>query len=665
MTPVSRYLLAATAVSSIFLSGCGAGFQAGPVSSPIGAIKGRVHGGQPPVGSSKVYILQPGVGAYAGPGIAASTANVSISLLTGTGISTDNIGGYVTTDSNGFFTITGDYNCTAGLPVYAYALGGDAGGGTNTGIGMMAILGICPSGGGDLSATVPYLWINEVTTIAAAYSMSGFATDPTHVSIGPTGSASAASTLATTGIANAFATSGNLVNIGNGTALTTTPAGNGTVPTAKINTLANILASCVNATDAAFANCTTLFGAATGTTNATTPTDTAIAAINIAHAPATGVTALYGLQAGVATPFPAALTKQPNDFTLSVYYTGTGVNAISYVASHQLAIDAAGNIWVASDSSTVNALSGFNALGAPLAGSPFTGNGLGVPNAVAIDAASQNVWVTNNSAATLSEFTTAGAAVGTVTPYTTGTTKALSGPSDLAFDGTGNIWVNNYTSGAVVKLTSAGAFTATAANTTYLKSSEGIAISPSGSVWAVGASKAYGTLWTSADALSTEKATPYYADGIAVDASGNAWIANYRTDLSVLNPTATTVTSYTPGASDYYVPEYYALAIDGSSNIILADWSNGMIEKYSNTGTNLSGTFGYEPADEPAAGYTPSSSVAPPTGYIEPFNVAVDGSGNIWFSCETAVLQQMIGAATPVATPLAYGVANSLLGTRP
>ena len=88
--------------------------------------------------------------------------------------------------------------------------------------------------------------MNEVSTIATAYAIAGYATDATHVS-------SSGSTLAATGIANAFASVTNLETLNTGVALATTPVangGNGTVPQSEINTLANILASCVNSSGA-------------------------------------------------------------------------------------------------------------------------------------------------------------------------------------------------------------------------------------------------------------------------------------------------------------------------------------------------------------------------------------------------------------------------------
>lgn len=108
---------------------------------------------------------------------------------------------------------------------------------------------------------------------------------------------SSSSTPGQTGIANAFSAIANLETLGTGVALAATPAdsgGNGTVPQAEINTLANILASCINSSPTEGTQCPTLFSNATNAYG-TEPTDTATAAINIAHNPGANIAALWGL----------------------------------------------------------------------------------------------------------------------------------------------------------------------------------------------------------------------------------------------------------------------------------------------------------------------------------------------------------------------------------
>ena len=261
-----------------------------------------VNGGQSrAVVGARVYVLQ------------ANTSNngdPSVSLLTSaTGNPADSIGHYAITGEFGGFTIACRYTCTPGRQVYVYARGGDSGdNGANSAIGLMASLGTCPASG-SFAGTAPFIFVNEVTTVAAAYAMAGRATDPIHVtdSAGPDND-------------EPLAQAANLANIVTGfanAALPTKPESK--VPRSKIHTLANILSACVNSSGPASNGCTTLFANArsSGATG-TIPTDTAAAAINIARNPRANIAALYGLQPRIARPFEPALESAPPDFTISL-----------------------------------------------------------------------------------------------------------------------------------------------------------------------------------------------------------------------------------------------------------------------------------------------------------------------------------------------------------
>ena len=250
------------------------------------AISGRVHGGQNPITGAHVYLMAVNTTGYGGPGIAASSANKSASVLT-TGAGQDSLGYYVTTDSNGDFDITGDYTCpSTWAHPYLYAVGGDSGSGANAAITLVAPVGSC-------EGASEFITVNEVSTIASAYAFAGFASDPTHVST----SGSAFDAIAANNAANTIL---NLENPNTGLAYATTPGGNGTVPQAEIDTLANILAACINSTGPGSTQCGTLFSNAMN--GGTQPTDTATAAVNIAHNPGANAGNLFGLQAP-SSPF--------------------------------------------------------------------------------------------------------------------------------------------------------------------------------------------------------------------------------------------------------------------------------------------------------------------------------------------------------------------------
>ena len=303
----------------VLLTGCAGGSisglnQMGVAQSGLSGVRlaGTVRGGQQPIVGAHVYLLEANTAITFVPGSSAVpvvNGQDSVSLLsqaqTGTA---DSVGAYVTSDSNGNFSVTGDYSCMPNGQVYLYALGGNPGSGANSAAGLMAVLGNCP-GTGNFSSAVPYVVVNEVSTVAAAYAMAAFATDATGVW-------STGTLLAQTGITNAFANAANLADLSTGAALTTTPVGNLTVPQAEINTLANILAACVNSTGAGSSACSVLLNnAQSGGSSGTVPSDTATAAINIANHPGSNVASLYAL-ASAPPPFSPSLTSQPSNFTM-------------------------------------------------------------------------------------------------------------------------------------------------------------------------------------------------------------------------------------------------------------------------------------------------------------------------------------------------------------
>src|ERR1017187_6122013 len=412
----------------IILTGCSLNSTSAPTADAGLAIHGSVHGGQQPIVGAAVYLLAANTTGYGKP---------SVSLLNAmsTGYA-NSLGAYVPTAPDGSFAITGDYSCTPNTQVYLYSLGGSQGGIANSAAGLLAALGNCPSSGNFLTAT-PFIAVNEVSTVAAAYAFEGFATDATHVS-------SSGTALAQIGIANAFANATNLAGISTGAALATTPAGNGTVPQSEINTLANILASCINSSGAVTGPtnptaCYTLFNSAQSAgSSGTIPSDTATAAINIAHNPGANIAALYGLSTA-NPPFQPDLacsnvspSTYPNDFTISLSIsTGGGLWLDG------LAIDGLGNAWFVNEGSGSGAfLNEYSNLGAPIspangyiaAGGVLNGGGLAVD-------ASDNVWIIGSG---LIELNNSGALISPSTGYSVLPFQS----SGIAIDVGGNVWVS-------------------------------------------------------------------------------------------------------------------------------------------------------------------------------------------------------------------------------
>jgi streptogramin lyase len=613
----------------VALAGCAASGPFSPGSSiPAAAIHGTVHGGNSALAGAHIYMLQANTNGYGQP---------SISLLQGaTTGNADNVGAYVLSDASGNFSIPGAFTCNSSAQVYLYAAGGKAGANSsfNSGAGLLAAIGYCPPTSTD---TPPNYALNEVSTVAAAFALAGFATDATHIS-------APSSALAQQGIENAFANAALLYNTYSGTTVETTPAGNGALPYRTINTLANILASCVDSSGSTSAACSTLFANARSNSGAA-PVDTAAAALNIAHNPGANVAQLCKLAASSA-PYGPALVTQPNDFTLGINFTGGGLNGPSAAA-----IDAEGNAWFANLGN--NTITKLNPQGKPLSPDAGYSNGTPIgPVGIAIDLQG-DPWIVNAVTSSLTKYVPSGALLSPISGYSGG---GLAVPQAIATDSLGNIWVANYFS-SVSKFSNGGVPISTSGYTGGgVAGPVAIALDASGGVWVTntkGSPSSVSKLTSAGQAISPP--TGFTGGGlkapfsIAIDNSGSAWVANFaNSSITKLSPSGDPLspsTGFTGGGLS--LP--FSIAVDGGGNAWVANNGAFSVSEFSNNGTPLSPDTGYQ------------------GGLLNgPQAVAIDGSGNVWIANSADIsVTELVGAGVPVVTPLATGVKNNQLGVRP
>ena len=642
-----RYPLAALSagLSSVllatFLTGCGVDSSGASASAATAiSIQGNVHGGQQPVVGSHVYLLAANTTGYGNPA-------VSILVPSSTGLS-DSVGGYVLTAADGSFSLSGEYTCTANTQVYLYALGGNPGAGTNSAAGFLATLGQCPSSG-SFGSSIPYIFVNEVSTVATAYAISGFAVDATHVS-------SSGSALAQTGIANAFANEGNLVNLTTGAALTVTPATNGSVPQTTLNTLANVLASCVNSTGPGSGQCSVLFAdAKSGGSTGTSPTDTATAAINIAHNPGSNVAALFALTTPNAA-FAPALQTPPNDFTIGINFSGAGSTGSGLDGAYSIAMDAQGDAWFADvNNSSIAKLSANGEPQSPPAG--FTAGNQAIPTGIAIDL-SGNAWVADAASENLTEYSSNGTPISPAGGFTGG---GLAAPQAIAIDGSGNEWIVNFANSSLSKFSNSGVAISPSIGYTGggISHPSGLGIDGQGNVWVANTSPAPGSISEFSNSGVPITSVNGYTGGgindpfnIAIDGSGNLWIPNYAgNSISELNNTGAAL-SPTTGFIGGGLNKPYALVIDGGGTIWVVNNGNSSVSRFSSTGIPIS----------PATGYTGGTLLSPDA-------ISIDGGGNVWIantgSSSAAAVTELIGAAIPSARPLAVNIKNGTIAGRP
>ncbi len=585
---------------SILLTGCalsgGPGNVAGGSSSGSFVINGSVHGGQQPVSGALIQLYTVGTSGLK----AASTPLISSA---------------VTSDANGVFNITGTYNCTGATEVYLTATGGNPGNGVNSAISLGTALGACT----NLPA-VPFVQINELTTVAAAYALAPFAADFKHM--GATGSFPA-------GLTGAFSNAAMLASFASGTAPGVGLASGVTVPVAELDTLANIISSCINTNGPTSTNCNTLFGA-------TGATETFGAALAIASNPgAPAVTALYSLSTANA-PFQPSMTNAtaPNDFTVAVTTTAGGALSSPY----GLAVDASGNAWVTNSSgSSINEI---GASGTNLA--TLTATGLSGAQGIALDR-SGNVWVANTAGNSVIEFPVVAGVAGNGVPYTAG---GITAPTAIALDSAGKAYVSNFNGASVTGLTSTGAAIANSpftGNSNIVRPTS-LALDTAGNVLVTTAAGSVVKLSNAGVFTATLNDTALQAPlGVAVDPSAGGVFATGFTTGSAVSGALTqfsaagAASSANPANSGLTVPN--ALTVAGTSIWIANNTSSGSLAEYAIGGT------------------TPISPVAGFGSLNAPAGVAVDATGSVWTTNSGSnTVSKFIGLASPVATPIAVNV---------
>lgn len=725
-------------IGTLTLAGCGGAFDMpdSVVSSQAAGppIAGSVYGGHAPIVGSHVYLLQPGTGGYGSIATSILGNNGATTASNGFTLSTNPASGgdpyipsgwkYVTTDGNGNFYLSGAYNCTAGYPVYIYSYGGNATGGTtaNTGIVQLAILGNCPSTGqanfgSGSSDQLNFVYSNEVSTVAAAYvfqpfTVQGSSTTASAIYVGSSGT-----TQALLGIENAANTAAQLYSIqgGGGTsssgdgeghvANTRTQGfsvvngvpvlkpniGNGVVPQATIDTLANILADCVDSAGGTAAQCTTLFTNATetGDSSGVKPTDIARAAMNIArypagnysngHNPTNFVANLFALGQG-AVPYVPKLATAPHDFTIAINYPYTPVGGYStsntdVERAESIAVDNAGQIWVTAqaggDGSTNPSPSADRWSPLGVLNSPNSSPSNYIFGYVSVDGLN-NAW-TGSANATTGIFY-AGSNGAFSTTYGSGYANAYAliadhlgnayffasngGTPNSTYSTHGNYEMWEYNASGTLASSSTACNGQTAAIQYYcIESTTGTSILAEGTNVAHGAIDASGDFWVTSEAGPDYQIARLTATGgkvwvmngpngerpefVAIDASGNGWIPNQAPAGPIYKITAggtsTSLTSASTGATLSYP---FGSAVDGNGNV----WVTNRCGAYNNctypstessTLIELNGTN--NKAISPATNYVPEAQY-PATGTTlskvlpDPLNVAIDPSGNLWIT---------------------------------
>jgi streptogramin lyase len=530
------------------------------------------------------------------------------------------LGAAVNSGAGGGFTIPSGYTCpSAQTPVYLVSKGGQAGTGAgNASLWLMAALGPC----GSIQAGSTVV-LNEATTVASVWALAPFLSSGGNVG---------ASCSNTTGLNNAFQTANNMVNMGTGASPGAGIAATLAVPAGKLNSLANALASCT--TSSGGSGCAVLFNATAAGSNV--PGNTLDAALNLARAPGNNAAGIYALAAGNAIYSPA-LSAAPPDWMLHNTITGGGMSLPASVS-----VAESGNVWV---SNYFNAVSQFTPEGAAAFPSGVSGYGINQSYGMALDVAG-NVWIAN-------EQTTANSGLGDVTvlnPSGQATATGLTGgginfPIAVAADSNGNVWIADYGDSKVTLLNSSGAAVSSSSGWggSSLALPVALAVDANHNAWVANQA---GQLPISKISADGSEVTNYDCDcngasGIAIDQSGNVWVANYYgNSISEVNSCGTLELDAASGGG---VKHPQGIAIDGAGTVWVTNYLGNSVSKLSGASSAAPGAF-----------LSPASGLGSDAGLLEPYGLAIDASGNVWVTnAGNNSLTQFVGIAAPVKTPMA------------
>ena len=632
-------------------------------------LSGHVLHGESPIGNATVTLYQ------AGP----SRGAAGFSL------------GTARTDSNGKFEISyaspGDYRAVLYLT---------AAGPPDT-LKLASVLGVPPAPSGVV--------INERTTIATAYAMAQFIDGS---DIGGT----------YPGLQNAAATLRNLVNVSNGNialVLGRFPNGDSTSTMRKFNSLANMIAACVENSS----ECPNLFELS-ASPDGGIPENTLQAAVNIAHTPwrQENISALYDYS-GNSTLYEPVPLAAPANWTLALRYEGNGHELDG---PGNIAFDADGNAWVCNnytfspdplgDVCGDNHVLKFTPTGEDFPGAPYRGGGLyGAGFGITLDP-NGDVWVGNfgfsgltcpvppggdeNQALlwnSVSKFGSGGVPISPDGDLTVNPVIAGGYPSDndarpqgTVSDKDGNIWVANCRSASVTKFVyGADPYQPVVYRDFGVDKPFDIAIDPWGKAWITSNNN------HSVYLIDTDGTPRFVSDsvfqrpmGIAGDSQGYMWVSNSGAldppcgentvedaieflsgishdapvpgaSVSMIMPDGTPSpgSPYTGGG--LYMP--WGIAVDGNDNVFVANFN----------GQRLSHLCGADPANCPP-GFDTGDPISPDAGYVfdglvRNTGVQIDPSGNVWLVNNWEIdplptnpgghqLVVFIGLAAPVKTPL-------------
>ncbi len=300
-----------------------------------------------------------------------------------------------------------------------------------------------------------------------------------------------------------------------------------------------------------------------------------------------------------------------------------------------MALDGSGNIYIADSlnlrvrkitGSNISTVAGNGVLSYSGDGGAATNAQMNSPQAAAVDS-SGNLYIADTANNVVRKVTTDGVIHPFAGNGTAGfggdggaaTSAQLNGPRGLAADAAGNVYISDTKNARVRKVTPAGTISTVAGN---------------------------GTSGYGGDGGAAASAQLYTPVGLAVDGSGNLYIADFNNNrIRMVTPGGTIGTVAGSGNAGYsgdggpatgaQLNYPVGVAVDSGSNIYIADSGNYVIRKV------LSGGQIYTIAGNGISGYSGDGGPAVQAQIGSPAAVAADSAWNVYFTDGSARVRKV------------------------
>ena len=537
-------------------------------------------------------------------------ANVPVTLFEATTAQPTALGGAMT-DRSGYFSITSPQRTSSSI----FFVSADIG----AGVKFVAVLGP------NLPASVT---INELTTVAASYSMAQFYKAGV-ISGNPFG------------LQIAAGMNDNIVTSATGESspvLLNSPNADETNSLRSTRALANLLTACVKDHSVTL----DLLGL-TRSPRGPVPRDTAQALANLARNPGRNVEEIYRLTT-LARSYLPALAAMPDAWTVTVKVNDSGDDNNLIGGLGNIVFDSRGYAWIDNNvvqgtpySSRVmivlqpNGKPSDGTNGTPV--SPVTGGGvLGGGFGITIDPQG-SVWYgnfgwgdctycmpTRSRFGSVSQFTASGVAISGRNGYQGGPLRAQG----MAADGSGNIWIASFGDDSVYVFL--GGDPHNSVGYTQFNGSHpfGLALAPDETAWVSSGGGLDGQFPSDIAKYALVGGTLQQQfhhvfpvgtifKGVDVDSQGNAWVAAQGDNaILVFRPDGSMLGAFSGGSID----GPWGVTVDGADNVWIANF--GAEEKGNNfTDGRLTKLCGVNPATRPPHTHV-GDEISPPTGYTVP-----------------------------------------------